>query len=157
MVEDVSVGDGAELKFSEFPERTFAGKVVRTAGTIDPTSRTLRTEVDVPNENGRLFPGAYMQVHLNTGGNRQSLLVPANTVLFRSDGTTMGVVGSDNKVELKKIEIGKDLGPQLEIAQGLSPDDLVIINPSESLASGQIVRIWPSQNDKNQATAAKRS
>ena len=157
MAEDVSVGDGAELKFSEFPERTFAGKVVRTAGAIDPTSRTLRTEVDVPNENGQLFPGAYMQVHLSTGGNRQSLLVPANTVLFRSDGTTMGVVGSDNKVELKKIEIGKDLGTQLEIAQGLSPDDRVIINPSDSLASGQIVRIWPSQNDKNQATAAKRS
>jgi hypothetical protein len=69
----------------------------------------------------------------------------------------MGVVGSDNKVELKKIEIGKDLGTQLEIAQGLSPDDRVIINPSDSLASGQTVRIWPSQNDKNQATAAKHS
>jgi RND family efflux transporter MFP subunit len=155
MAEDVSVGDGAELKFSEFPERTFAGKVVRTAGAIDPTSRTIRTEVDVPNENGQLFPGAYMQVHLSTGGNRQSLLVPANTVLFRSDGTTMGVVGSDNKVELRKIEIGKDLGTHLEIAQGLSPGDRLIVNPSDSLASGQIVRIRPSQNKKKPAIAAK--
>jgi RND family efflux transporter MFP subunit len=157
MAQDVSVGDGAELKFSEFPARTFAGKVVRTAGAIDPTSRTLRTEVDVPNENGQLFPGAYMQVHLSTGGNRESLLVPANTVLFRSGGTTIGVVGSDNKVELKKIEIGKDLGTHLEIAQGLSPDDRLIINPSDSLASGQIVRIRPSQNEKEPATAAKHS
>jgi membrane fusion protein, multidrug efflux system len=157
MAQDVSVGDGAELKFSEFPGRTFAGKVVRTAGAIDPTSRTLRTEVDVPNEDGQLFPGAYMQVHLSTGGNRQSLLVPANTVLFRSDVTTMGVVGSDNKVELKKIEIGKDLGTYLEIAQGLAPDDRLIINPSDSLVSGQIVRIRPAQNEKKPATAATHS
>jgi RND family efflux transporter MFP subunit len=157
MAQDVSVGDGAELKFSEFPERTFAGKVVRTAGAIDPTSRTLRTEVDVPNEDGQLFPGAYMQVHLSTGGNRQSLLVPANTVLFRSDVATMGVVGSDNKVELKKIEIGKDLGTYLEIAQGLAPDDRLILNPSDSLVSGQIVRIRPAQNEKNPVTAATHS
>jgi hypothetical protein len=66
-------------------------------------------------------------------------------------------VGSDNEVELKKMKIGKDLGTHLEIAQGLSPDDRVIINPSDSLASGQIVRIRPSQNEKNQATAAKHS
>jgi RND family efflux transporter MFP subunit len=157
MAQDVSIGDDAELKFSEFPGGTFAGKVVRTARAIDPTSRTLRTEVDVPNENGQLFPGAYMQVHLSTGGNRQSLLVPANTVLFRSDVTTMGVVGLDNKVELKKIEIGKDLGTQLEIDQGLAPDDRLIINPSDSLVSGQIVRILPSQNEKKPATAATHS
>jgi RND family efflux transporter MFP subunit len=157
MAEDVSVGDGAELKFSEFPERTFPGKVVRTAGAIDPTSRTLRTEVDVPNENGQLFPGAYMQVHLSTGGNRRSLLVPANTVLFRSDGTMMGVVGKDNKVELRKIEIGEDLGTHLEIAQGLSSDDRLIVNPSDSLASGQKVRIRPSQNEQKPATTAKHS
>src|ERR1700693_883906 len=148
MAQDVSVGDGAELKFSEFPERTFPGKVVRTAGAIDPTSRTLRTEVDVPNENGQLFPGAYMQVHLSTGANRQSLLVPANTLLFRSSGTKMGVVGTDNKVVVKKIKIGKDLGSRVEVTQGLSPEDQVIVNPSYSLASGQAVRIRPSLNEK---------
>jgi membrane fusion protein (multidrug efflux system) len=98
-----------------------------------------------------------MQVHLSTGGNRQSLLVPANTVLFRSDVTTMGVVGSDNKVELKKIEIGKDLGTYLEIAQGLAPDDRLILNPSDSLVSGQIVRIRPAQNEKKPVTAATHS
>ena len=154
MAQDVTVGATAELKFNEFPEKTFAGKVVRTAGAIDPTSRTLLTEVDVPNENGQLFPGAYVEVHLTTGNNRQSLIVPANTLLFRSEGTTVGVVGADNKVELKKIKIGTDLGTHLEITQGLSPDDRVIINPSDSLASGQIVKIQPSQNDKKPATAA---
>ena len=117
MAHQVTVGDRAELKFDEFPERTFAGKVVRTAGAIDPTSRTLLTEVDVPNENGQLFPGAYMQVHLSTGGSKQSLLIPANTLLFRSEGTMVGVVGADHKVKLKKIKIGKDLGTHLEIVK----------------------------------------
>ena len=154
MAQDATVGVTADLKFNEFPERTFPGKVVRTAGAIDPTSRTLLTEVDVPNENGQLLPGAYMQVHLSTGGNRQSLLISANTLLFKSDGTTVGVVGSDNKVKLKKVKIGKDLGTHLEITEGLSPKDRVIVNPSDSLASGQIVRVRPSQNEKKQATAA---
>lgn len=154
MAQEVSVGDTAVLKFDEFPEKTFAGKVVRTAGAIDPTSRTLLTEVDVPNENGQLFPGAYVQVHLSSGGRKQSLLLPANTVLFRSEGTMVGVVGAGNKVELKKIKIGKDLGTHLEITQGLSPDDQVIVDPSESLASGQTVKIRPSQNEKKQAPAA---
>jgi RND family efflux transporter MFP subunit len=153
MAQDAAVGVTADLKFNEFPERTFAGKVVRTAGAIDPTSRTLLTEVDVPNENGQLLPGAYMQVHLSTGGNRQSLLIPANTLLFKSNGTMVGVVGSDNKVELKKVKIGKDLGTHLEITQGLSSDDRVIVDPSDSLASGQIVRVRSSQNEKKQTTA----
>jgi RND family efflux transporter MFP subunit len=153
MAEDATVGVSAELKFNEFPDSTFAGKVVRTAGAIDPTSRTLLTEVDVPNENGQLFPGAYMQVHLSTGGTRQSLLIPANTLLYTSGATTVGVVGSDNKVELKKIKIGKDLGTQVEITQGLSPEDRVILNPSETLASGQTVRVRTPPDDTKQATA----
>src|SRR5580692_3427834 len=98
MRRNVTIGDSAELEFDEIPGRTFAGKVVRTAGAIDPTSRTLLTEVDVPNENGQLFPGAYMQVHLSTGSSKRSLIIPANTLLFRSEGIMVGVVGADNKV-----------------------------------------------------------
>lgn len=151
MAHEVAVGDGADLKLDEFPERTFPGQVVRTAGAIDPTSRTLLTEVDVPNENSQLFPGAYAQVHLSAGGRRQSLMIPANTLIFRSEGTMVGVVGAENKVEVKKIKIGKDLGTHLEVIQGLSPDDQVIVNPSTSLASGQVVKIRPLQNAKKTA------
>jgi RND family efflux transporter MFP subunit len=150
LASDIVVGADAELKFIEFPEKSFAGKIVRTAGAIDPTSRTLLTEVNVPNENGQLFPGAYLQVHLSTGGNRRSLLIPANTLLFKSEGTMVAVVGSDSKVVLKKIKTGKDLGTHLEITQGLSPDDRVIVNPSDSLASGQAVKIRPSQKENKQ-------
>jgi RND family efflux transporter MFP subunit len=151
MADEVAVGDGADLKLEEFPERTFPGKVVRTAGAIDPISRTLLTEVDVPNENAQLFPGAYATVHLSAGARKPSLMIPANTLIFRSEGTMVGVVGAENKVEVKKIKIGKDLGTHLEVIQGLSPDDQVILNPSTSLASGQKVRIRPLQNAKKTA------
>jgi RND family efflux transporter MFP subunit len=151
MAHQVAVGDKADLKFNEFPDRTFAGKVVRTAGAIDPTSRTLLTEVEVPNEDGQLLPGAYMQVRLSAGGSKQSLLLPANTLLFRPEGTMVGVVGADHKVKLKKIKIGKDLGTHLEIVQGLLPDDQVILNPSSSLATGQTVKVQGSQDGKELA------
>jgi RND family efflux transporter MFP subunit len=153
MAHQFAVGDKADLKFNEFPDRTFAGKVVRTAGAIDPTSRTLLTEVEVPNENGQLFPGAYMQVRLSAGGSKQSLLLPANTLLFRPEGTMVGVVGADHKVKLKKIKIGKDLGTHLEIVQGLLPDDQVILDPSSSLANGQTVKVRGSQKEEELAAA----
>jgi RND family efflux transporter MFP subunit len=154
MAHQVAVGDKADLKFNEFPDRTILGKVVRTAGAIDPTSRTLLTEVEVPNENGELFPGAYMQVRLSTGASKQSLLLPANTLLFRPEGTMVGVVGTDHKVKLKKIKVGKDLGTHLEIVQGLSPTDHVIVNPSSSLATGQTVKVQGSQDEKELAAAS---
>ena len=75
-------------------------------------------------------------------------MIPANTLIFRSEGTMVGVVGAENKVEVKKIKIGKDLGTHLEVTQGLSAEDQVIVNPSTSLASGQKVRIRPLQNSK---------
>jgi RND family efflux transporter MFP subunit len=155
MVHEVTIGDRADLKFNEFPERTFAGKVVRTAGAIDPTSRTLLTEVDVPNENGQLFPGAYMQVRLSAGVRKRSLLLPANTLLFKAEGTMVGVVGADHKVKLKRIKIGKDLGTHLEIVQGLVPEDQVIVNPSSSLATGQTVSVRGSQKEQELAAATR--
>jgi RND family efflux transporter MFP subunit len=153
MAQDVAVGADAELTFNEFPGKEFSGKVVRTAGAIDPNSRTLLTEVDVPNESGDLYPGAYTQVRLVTEGNNRSVLIPANTLLFRSEGAAVGVVNQDNVVELKKIKIGRDLGNQLEVTQGVTLDDRIIVNPSDSLAAGQKVKVRPTQEEKKQASA----
>ena len=157
MAQDVTVGANAELRFNEFPGREFAGKVVRTAGAIDPNSRTLLTEVDVPNESGELYPGAYTQVRLVTGTSNRSVLVPANTLLFRSEGAAVGVVNQNNTIELKKIKIGRDLGNQLEVTQGLSVDDRIIVNPSDSLTVGQKVKVRPAQEEKKQASATPAS
>ena len=153
MAQDVTVGANADLRFNEFPGKEFSGKVVRTSGAIDPNSRTLLTEVDVPNDSGELFPGAYTQVRLVTGSNNRSVVIPANTLLFRSEGAAVGVVNQNNMVELKKVKIGRDLGTQLEITQGLTLDDRVIINPSDSLAAGQKVKVRPSPEEKKQASA----
>lgn len=157
MAQDVAVGASAELRFNEFPGREFSGKVVRTAGAIDPNSRTLLTEVDVPNESSELYPGAYTQVRLVTSTSNRSVLVPANTLLFRSEGAAVGVVNQNNVVELKKIKIGRDLGNQLEVTQGLSVDDRIIVNPSDSLAAGQKVKVRPTQEEKKQASATPAS
>jgi RND family efflux transporter MFP subunit len=146
MTEDVTVGSTAQLTFTEFPGKTFPGKVVRTAGAIDQISRTLLTEIDVPNADGSLFAGANVQIHLSAGGDRRSMLIPSNTLIFRADGISVATVGSDNKVALKKIKIGKDLGTSLEITQGLSSNDRVILNPSADLESGQRVNVRSSTN-----------
>ena len=157
MAQDVGVGASAELKFNEFPGRTFSGQVVRTAGAIDPNSRTLLTEVDVPNASGELFPGAYAMVHLTAADKGRTLVIPANTLLFRSDGTTVGVVDTNDSVIIKKIKISRDLGDRLEITDGLHPEDRVIINPSDSLATGQKVKVRPLSEEKKQASATPAS
>ncbi len=154
MTQDVQVGSTAELTFSEFPGKAFPGKVVRTSGAIDQTSRTLLTEIDVPNPDGGLFAGAYVQIHLSTGGDRRSILIPANTLIFRSDGDSVATVGPDNKVALKKIKIGKDLGASIEVIQGLSKDDRVILDPAVGLVSGQIMNVRPSKKEALAATSS---
>jgi RND family efflux transporter MFP subunit len=156
MTQDVAVGSTADLSFSEIPGKTFPGKVVRTAGAIDQASRTLLTEVDVSNPDDKLFAGASVQIRLGTGSDRRSILVPANTLIFRSGVTSVATVGPDNKVALKKITIGKDLGAWVEITQGLSKDDLVILDPAAGLASGQTVNVRPMNNDGGAAIPPQR-
>ena len=145
----VRVGGPANVTFNEFPGQKFPGQVVRTAQAIDPTSRTLLTEVDVANDSGQLFPGAYSPVHLETQG-PASLLVPSSSLIFRSEGASLGIVGPDNRVHLKKIKIGRDLGGKLEIVNGVSPTDRIVVNPGDSLAQGMLVHIQESKGKESQ-------
>jgi RND family efflux transporter MFP subunit len=137
----VKIGTEGELTLDEFPGRKFVGHVTNTARAIDPTSRTLLTELQVPNETGELFPGAYALITLRVDDNTGILTIPANALLFRSDGTTVGVVDGEGKVKIRKITIGLNLGDKLEISQGLSETDQVILNPSDSLANGMTAKI----------------
>jgi len=136
----VKVGAEADLTLDEFPGRKFLGHVTNTARAIDPVSRTLLTELQVPNETGELFPGAYALITLQVNDNAGILTIPSNALLFRSEGTTVGVVDADSKVEIRKITIDLNLGDKLEISQGLSELDQVIVNPSDSLANGLTVK-----------------
>jgi RND family efflux transporter MFP subunit len=137
----VKIGTEGDLTLDEFPGRKFVGHVTNTARAIDPTSRTLLTELQVPNETGELFPGAYALVTLQVTDNTGILTIPANALIFQREGTTVGVVGADGKVEIRKITINLNLGVKLEISQGLSVTDQVILNPSDSLADGMTVKI----------------
>ena len=137
----VKIGTEGDLTLDEFPGRKFLGRVTNTARAIDPTSRTLLTELQVPNETGELFPGAYALITLQVNDNTGILTIPSNALLFRSEGATVGVVDADGKVEIRKITINLNLGDKLEISQGLSETDQVIVNPSDSLANGMTVKI----------------
>jgi RND family efflux transporter MFP subunit len=137
----VKIGTEGDLTLDEFPGRKFLGHVTNTARAIDPTTRTLLTELQLPNETGELFPGAYALITLRVNDNTGILTIPSNALLFRSEGTTVGVVEADGQVEIHKIAISLNLGDKLQVSQGLSETDQVIVNPSDGLANGMTVKI----------------
>jgi len=136
----IKVGMTADLSLAEFPGRKFQGKLVRTAEAINMTTRTLLIEIDVNNPAGELLTGSYAEVHLKVPTQASTLLLPVNTLIFRSQGLRVGVV-KDGKVELAAVTPGRDSGNQIEIVSGIKPDDQVIINPPDSIVSGQRVQI----------------
>jgi len=135
----IKVGAKTAVTLQEFPGLKFFGMVVRTAESIDPSTRTLLTEVDVPNKDGRLLPGSFGEVHFAVGSGVNKVTVPVNAMLFRAEGPRVAVVGPDGKVQLRPINIGRDYGTTLEILGGVSPSDQIVINPSDSLEEGQQV------------------
>ena len=153
-----AIHDGAKatLTLDEYPGRTFTGTIARNSNAIDPESRTLNVEVDVDNPKGVLLPGSYVFVHFKVPAHAASLMLPSDTLLFRSEGLRVGVV-RDGRAQLVPITIGKDAGATVEISSGLDPTDAVILDPSDSLASGQQVRIanHPHQGAARQKGAAE--
>jgi multidrug efflux system membrane fusion protein len=137
----VKTNDVATLTFSELPGESFTGRVDRTAGAIDPVSRTLLTEILVSNKDGKLFPGAHTMVKVNLATGVNPVVVPVNTLLFRNEeGMQVGLVDSNNVVHLTDVTVGRDYGTTVEIVHGLSEADNVILNPSDSLEPGIKVR-----------------
>lgn len=131
----------ANIELTQYPGRKFQGKVVRTAEAIDPATRTLLTEVDVPNKTGELLPGGYAQVHLGVQISGERLQVPVNALLFRSEGLRAVVVDENHKLHLQPLTIGRDYGVALEVLQGLRANDWIVLNPADSLEEGQQVNV----------------
>jgi RND family efflux transporter MFP subunit len=130
----------AEVALAEFPDKRFPGKLVRTSEAINATTRTLLVEVDLDNPSGNLLSGSYAEVHLNIPAQNSTYLFPVSALIFRSDKLQVGVVRS-GKVALTDVTPGHDFGDQIEIVAGLKADDQVILNPPDSLVSGQDVTI----------------
>ena len=133
----------ADLTLAEFPGRRFQGRLVRTAEAIDPASRTLLVEIDVVNPTGVLLTGSYAEVHLKLPAGSSSYVVPVNTLLFRKEGLRLAVV-KDGKAVLTPVTPGHDFGDRMEIVGGLQGEESIIVNPPDSIISGQSVRISQS-------------
>ncbi len=144
----IKVGATTAITLQEFPGEKFVATVARTAEAIDTNTRTLLTEVDVPNKDGRLLPGSFGEVHFAVGVNVNKVTVPVNAMLFRAQGAQVAVVGPNNKVELRQINIGRDYGTTLEVLSGVEANERVVINPPDSLESGQQVNVAQSPGNQ---------
>lgn len=138
---DIVNGAKAYLTLDAYPGRRFEGVIARNANAIDPATRTLNVEVDLPNPKGELLPGAYVFVHFHVSSSHaQTVTIPSNTLLFRGEGLRVGLV-RDGRVHLQPVTITQDQGAVVEISSGLQPGDSIILDPSDSLAEGQEIHV----------------
>jgi RND family efflux transporter MFP subunit len=144
----VRVGQAAELTIPEIHGKTFTAKVVRTAGAMNPETRTLLTELEVDNSAGEILAGSYAEVKLTDTMPDVPLTIPSNTLLFRSDGAFVGVVTAENKIDLRAVTLGRDFGKRVEVLSGIEAKDRLVLNPPDSIVSGMVVRIAEASHGK---------
>ena len=137
----VKEGLTAEMTVPEIPSKKFPAKVVRTSGLIDAQSRTLLTELEVDNSQNEIIAGSYAQINFSDVKSDPSLVLPSNALLFRAEGLQVGVVDADGKVVLRSITIGRDFGKTVEVLTGITATDDIIVNPTDALSSGAVVRV----------------
>jgi RND family efflux transporter MFP subunit len=154
-VGSIRIGAEVDLMVPEFPDQAFKGKIIRSAGAIDPTSRTLLTEVEVPNPNNTLYAGMYAQVKFTFRDRNTPLIIPANAFVFRTEGPQVATLGNDNKVHWQGIEVGRDYGKDMEVTKGLQENQKVILNPTDDLKEGSEVQAKAGQFEQKDVTASK--
>ena len=143
----VHTGVRAVIQTNSSASKTFSGDVVRNADAIDPTTRTLLTEIDVPNTKDELLPGAYARVHFQLQTARPMLSLPVNALLFRGEGVRAAVVEGSSRIRLQPITLGRDYGLEVEVISGLKETDAIVLNPSDSLEDGQQVTVQEKASD----------
>ncbi len=144
-VNAVHVGQTATVTVSNLPGRSLRGTVARTANSLDPASRTMLVEVDVPNADGALFPGTYAEVDLSGSLANPPLVVPAAAIVFRTDGAQVAIVQPDQTVHLQKITVGRDYGDRVEILQGVAEGTTIVAAPGDAAREG--AKIVPVTSD----------
>jgi len=136
----VRVGQAAEVAVQELGGEPFRGRVTRTAQALDPATRTLPVEIQVPNGDRRLLPGMYAQVSLALASDAPPLLVPANTLVIRADGPQVATV-VDGRIRFAKVRLGRDFGTEVEVLDGVAAHTLLVVNPGDDVADGVAVRV----------------
>jgi RND family efflux transporter MFP subunit len=149
----VRPGQKVVVTQSELRGQSFAGEVARTSASIDPATRTMQVEIALPNKEGALLPGAYVQVELPLAGSR-TLVVPTNVLLFRAEGTRVAAVDGANRIKLKPVTLGRNLGESIEVIDGIAAGDRLVVNPSDSLGEGDAVAV--AANEEAGAGSAAR-
>src|SRR5438552_2249574 len=152
---DIHVDQKIDVVFSDLG-KTLPAKVATTSESITPNSRTLLVELHMDNPNNQIQPGSYAQVRLTSGSLGQIVTLPNNTLLFRAQGLQVGVVKPDNSVELHDVKVGRDFGTTIEIVQGVTPSDRVIVNPADSLVTGAVVRVAAASEPSASPAVAKK-
>lgn len=141
----IKAGDEARVTIPERPGHSFTAKVARTAGAVEPMSRSLLVEVELPNPNGLLLPGVYAQIRFESSNEHADMTIPAKTLLMQSNGPHVVIVAPDDTLRMQKVTLGRDFGTSVEVLVGLKGDERLVVNPSDDLRDGQVVRI----TDKN--------
>ena len=151
----IAPGQSATVSVREIPDKTFNAKVVRTSGALDPASRTLLTELQLPNGDGQLFPGMYAEVKFALPQDGRTLLIPGNAVMIRSDGPQVLVVDAKQTIRARAVKLGRDLGDKVEIVSGLNPAESLVANPTDALQDGAEVKVQaqPSKGSDQQVNA----
>jgi RND family efflux transporter MFP subunit len=150
----IRAGQTARLKVSNLPGREFAGTVARTANALDPTSRTMLVEIQVPNADGALLPGMYAQVQLSDARTYAPLVVPGDSLQIGADGTKVALLRPDHTVHFQPIEVGRDYGDKLEVLSGLSEGDTIIPKPGDAVREG--AKVEPVAAEKQGDGAGKK-
>jgi RND family efflux transporter MFP subunit len=142
---DLRQGLQATLHLPQFPDQTFKARFLTTARAFDPVSRTVTTELTVPNPDHAIWPGTYADVHLVVPADPNVLVIPEQALLFRAQGMQVAIVTSRNKVHLQDVVLGLNFGNTVQVTSGLQPSDRVIDNPSDGLLEGEPVQVVPGE------------
>src|SRR5216110_708350 len=145
----------AKIVLQEYPGQEFDGKVTRTAGALDPQSRTMQVEVQAPNDEGKLYAGMYGQVKFLLADENAPIVVPANTFLFRAQGPQVATIVNENRIHWQNIRVGRDFGDRLEVLDGLKENAKVVMNPTDDLREGIQVQVKPAEKPKPEGSVAQ--
>ncbi|MDP9082324.1 MAG: efflux RND transporter periplasmic adaptor subunit [Pseudomonadota bacterium] len=137
----VKVGDAVTINLAEHSGEQYIGRIARTAGAIDTATRTMQVEIRIPNPNGALIAGSYVQAMLPVNYDRTVLVVPTNTLLFRPEGPRVATVDGAGRVTLNTVTLGTDFGNTVAVLSGVKGTDTVVLNPADSLADGDVVTV----------------
>ena len=148
-------GLAAKIVLQEYPGQEFDGKVTRTAGALDPQSRTMQVEVQVPNDEGKLYAGMYGQVKFLLANENAPIVVPANTFLFRAQGPQVATIVNEKHIHWQSIRVGRDFGDRLEVLDGLKENTKVVMNPTDDLREGTQVEVKPTGESKPASSVAQ--